>query len=74
MVDPTGAGDSFAGGMMGYITATDDHSFAGIKKAIAYGTMVASFNIEDFSLNRLESLKREDIDHRLEVFRQMLQF
>lgn len=74
VVDPTGAGDSFAGGMMGYITATDDHSFAGIKKAIAYGTMVASFNIEDFSLNRLESLKREDIDHRFEVFRQMLQF
>lgn len=74
VVDPTGAGDSFAGGMMGYITATDDHSFAGIKKAIAYGTMVASFNIENFSLTRLETLKREDIDHRIDVYRQMLQF
>ncbi|QQE11103.1 sugar kinase [Planctomycetota bacterium] len=70
--DPTGAGDSFAGGMMGYLTAADDISFATLRKAIAYGTVVASFNIEDFSLGRMETLKRDELDSRYESFCGML--
>lgn len=72
VIDPTGAGDSFAGGMMGHLAATGDLSFQSIRKAIAYGTIVASFNIESFSLGRLETIKRADIDHRLAEYQAML--
>ncbi len=72
VVDPTGAGDSFAGGMMGYLAATGDISFDSIRKAIAYGTIVASYNIECFSLERLDSLTRQDINQRLAVYSKML--
>ncbi len=72
--DPTGAGDSFAGGMMGYLTKTKDLSFDGFKKAMAYGTVVASFAVEDFSLDRLRELTDEEIEKRYEEFQQMLKF
>ena len=62
--DPTGAGDSFAGGMMGYLASVDDISSETVKRAILYGTVMASFNIEDFSLRRFESLTRNEIDER----------
>jgi sugar/nucleoside kinase (ribokinase family) len=66
--DPTGAGDSFAGGVMGYLAFRDDCSFSTLKKAMVYGTLVASFNVEDFSLNRFKALKREEIDERYASF------
>lgn len=66
--DPTGAGDSFAGGVMGYLAAKEDLSFASLKKAMVYGTLVASFNIEDFSLERFKRLTREEIDGRYDEF------
>ncbi|MEO0586339.1 MAG: PfkB family carbohydrate kinase [Planctomycetota bacterium] len=73
VVDPTGAGDSFAGAMMGHFAATDgDTSLANLKKALTYGTVVASFNIEDFSLNRMRGLKRDEIDRRYAEFAAML--
>ena len=73
VVDPTGAGDSFAGGMMGYLAANGDTSAAAIRRAMAYGTIVASFNIESFSLNRMKEIDKNDIDARLKEYRQMLE-
>ncbi len=72
VVDPTGAGDSFAGGMMGYIAETGDASLKNLRRAMAYGTVVASYNIESFSLNRLQEIDRKDIDSRLKEFSGML--
>src|ERR1043165_8458601 len=65
VVDPTGAGDSFAGGMMGYLaTQGGSISLATIKRALAFGTVVASFTISDFSLGGLQSATRDQIDER----------
>lgn len=72
VVDPTGAGDTFAGGMMGQLAHSGDLSLAGVRQAMAYGTIVASFNIESFSLGRLEQITRDDIDQRLTQFQNML--
>ncbi len=75
VVDPTGAGDSFAGGMMGYLAAGDTRkppTLAALRKAMAYGTVVASFNIEAFSLERLLQLSRADLDDRLAAYTRML--
>ena len=72
VVDPTGAGDSFAGGMMGHLAATNDLSLGNLKKAMAYGTVVASFNIEAFSLGRLEEISRADLDQRYTEYAAML--
>jgi len=66
--DPTGAGDSFAGGMMGYLASVGYVSQMELKRAIAYGTICASFDVEDFSLNRLRQIDREDIDQRYREF------
>ena len=72
VVDPTGAGDSFAGGMMGYLAGTRDYSINGIRRAMAYGTMVASYNIEAFSLDRLRQINRDHLDERLNQYRGMI--
>ena len=77
VVDPTGAGDSFAGGMMGHLASTDaagdrDLDLHELRRAMAYGTVVASFTIESFSLDRLDSVTRPDVDRRFDAFRQML--
>ncbi|RKY24441.1 MAG: sugar kinase [Planctomycetota bacterium] len=74
VVDPTGAGDCFAGGMMGYIAEQDDFSSQTLRKAIAYGTVVASLELEDFSLNKLAVITRADIDARLKEYRQLIEF
>jgi len=58
--DPTGAGDSFAGGLMGHLARIGKHDFASLRRAMAYGTVVASFTVEDFSLRRLERLRLGD--------------
>jgi sugar/nucleoside kinase (ribokinase family) len=74
VTDPTGAGDSFAGGMMGSLAEQNDFSPRALKKALAYGTVVASFTVEDFSLDRLRQIDRGDIEHRLLQYRRMLDF
>lgn len=74
VTDPTGAGDSFAGGMMGYLAGADRLDLAAIKRALAYGTIVASFNIESFSLDRLRELSRHDIDQRLNEYSDIIRF
>lgn len=72
--DPTGAGDTFAGGFMGYLTKTDDISFDNMKKAIVYGSAMASFCVEEFSIDRLKKLDQEQIDKRVEAFRMLMAF
>jgi cytidine kinase len=74
VVDPTGAGDSFAGGMMGYLAEQGNFEPATLKQAMAYGTVVASFCVEDFSLDRLRQIDRASIDRRMNEYRQMLTF
>ncbi|MFI5398204.1 MAG: PfkB family carbohydrate kinase [Candidatus Binatia bacterium] len=66
--DPTGAGDSFAGGFMGELARSGDTSEAGLRRAIVYGSVVASFVVEDFGLNRLRSVTKDEIDHRYRQF------
>lgn len=72
--DPTGAGDSFAGGFLGYLAESNDVSEAGLRKAIVYGSVVASFTVEDFSLRRLQSLTRDDIEQRYRQFVSLTKF
>ncbi len=72
--DPTGAGDTFAGGVMGYLASTGDVSPAGIRKAIVYGSVVASFTVEAFSLDRLRTLTRDDIERRYRQFVSLTSF
>ncbi|HMP01015.1 MAG TPA: PfkB family carbohydrate kinase [Gemmatales bacterium] len=74
VVDPTGAGDSFAGGMMGYLAADGSGAPGSLRRAIAYGSVVASITVEDFGLESLKRAHRADIDHRLEDYRKMLAF
>ncbi|HSW46380.1 MAG TPA: PfkB family carbohydrate kinase [Phycisphaerae bacterium] len=70
--DPTGAGDSFAGGMMGYLTTRPDLGFDTLRNALARGTVAASFTIEDFSMARIEKVTRADLDRRLQEYAGML--
>ncbi|MBI5078814.1 sugar kinase [Candidatus Saganbacteria bacterium] len=72
--DPTGAGDSFAGGFMGYLAKTDNLAEANLRKAIVIGSVMASFNVEDFSLDRLRRLKHKEIVRRFEEFRGFSEF
>jgi len=72
--DPTGAGDTFAGGFMGYLANTGDLSKEGIRQAIVFGSVMASFNVEDFSLNRLRTLEYSEIDERYRSFKAMTHF
>ena len=74
VVDPTGAGDSFAGGMMGFLAEQADFEPATLKRAMAYGILVASYNVEDFSLDRMKQVERSDIDNRLVQYERMLSF
>ena len=74
VLDPTGAGDSFAGGMMGHLAALGRFDAQALKEALAYGVVTASFTVEDFSLDRLETLSRHDLDGRLADYRRMLTF
>lgn len=74
VVDPTGAGDSFAGAMMGHLAAADRFDAATLRKAIAYGTVTASLELEDFSLNKLLRTTRPEIDARLKEFQELSGF
>jgi sugar/nucleoside kinase (ribokinase family) len=74
VVDPTGAGDSFAGGMMGYLASKGNFEPRTLKEALAYGILTASFTVEDFSLDRLKQIERPDLERRMEDYRRMLSF
>jgi sugar/nucleoside kinase (ribokinase family) len=74
VIDPTGAGDSFAGAMMGYLAQHDDFEPATLKTAMAYGILVASFNVEGFGLERMQQITRDDIEQRMAAYRKMLSF
>lgn len=69
--DPTGAGDSFAGGFMGYLSKVNKVNDQTVRKALLYGSIMASFTVEDFSVNRFLKLKKEDIEARCERFREL---
>jgi sugar/nucleoside kinase (ribokinase family) len=73
--DPTGAGDSFAGGFFGYLDGVDgDLDESNLRRAMGYGTVLASFNVEEFGTERVSRLDREEIDERFEALRRMTQF
>lgn len=72
--DPTGAGDTFAGGMMGYLAKTRDTSFENIKAAIIYGSAMASFCVEKFGITRLTELKSAEISQRVQEFVHLVKF
>ena len=72
--DPTGCGDSFAGGFIGYLAKTDDISETNLRKAVVYGSVIASFNAEDFSLERMKTLSNEEIENRFKEFVEMREF
>jgi cytidine kinase len=74
VVDPTGAGDSFAGGMMGYLATQGSFSMPTLRRALAFGTVLASFTISDFSLAGLQATDREKIDQRWQVYKQAMSF
>jgi sugar/nucleoside kinase (ribokinase family) len=72
--DPTGAGDTFAGGFVGYIDSTKDFSFDGMKSAIVIGSAIASFCVEKFGTTRLKELTKNDIDERVQQFVELVNF
>jgi sugar/nucleoside kinase (ribokinase family) len=72
--DPTGAGDSFAGGMMGHLARTGDITDSGLRRAIVYGSVVASFTVEDFGVKRLSELSLPEIEERYQRFVQLTDF
>lgn len=72
--DPTGAGDSFAGGFMGFLTRSPRLGQSDVRKAVVYGSILASYNVESFSLKRLVSLRWPEIQERYKIFRDMTRF
>jgi sugar/nucleoside kinase (ribokinase family) len=72
--DPTGAGDTFAGGMMGYMARTKEINFDTLKTALIYGSAMASFCVEDFSLTKLKTLDQYKVNERLEAFKSLTHF
>ena len=72
--DPTGAGDTFAGGFAGYLTKTGDYSFENLKKAVIYGSALASFSVEKFGTERMTNLKKEELYERIVQFKNLTQF
>ena len=74
VADPTGAGDSFAGGLMGHLAASGRHDAATLRQAVIYGSVMASFNVEDFSLSRLLRLTRAEVDERFRHLTALMHF
>jgi len=74
VVDPTGAGDSFAGGFLGYLAQSDNLDNRSMRNAIIYGSTIASFVVEDFSFKRLVDLTQDQIDQRFTLFKDMVSF
>jgi sugar/nucleoside kinase (ribokinase family) len=74
VIDPTGAGDSFAGGFLGYLATCSRLTNLNFRKAVAYGSIVASFAVESFSFRRLQEINRQQIDMRYQQFRKITYF
>jgi sugar/nucleoside kinase (ribokinase family) len=72
--DPTGAGDSFAGGFMGFLAKSGSLTEGSIRQAVVYGSVMASFNVESFSLDRLKSLRPDEVEARYRAFRDLTHF
>ncbi len=72
--DPTGAGDTFAGGFCGYLSKTENISFENMKNAIIYGSNLASFCVEKFGTERMQELTKEEVKKRLQAFKELTQF
>ncbi|PHR87353.1 MAG: sugar kinase, partial [Leeuwenhoekiella sp.] len=72
--DPTGAGDTFAGGFAGYLASSGDYSFENMKRAIIHGSNLASFCVEKFGTERMQQLRPEEIETRLHKFKALTQF
>ena len=72
--DPTGAGDTFAGGFSGYLASTEDYSFENMKRAIIYGSALASVTVEKFGTDSLNELTKERLDERLKRFQDLISF
>ena len=72
--DPTGAGDTFAGGFSGYLAKTEDVSFDNMKSAVIYGSNLASFCVEKFGTERMENLQIDEVQDRLKIFKDLTQF
>ena len=72
--DPTGAGDTFAGGFIGYLASTNDISFDNMKRAIIFGSAMASFCVEKFGTERLQNLSAKDVENRVQQFIDLVQF
>jgi sugar/nucleoside kinase (ribokinase family) len=74
VVDPTGAGDTFAGGFMGWVAKTGDTSFENMKRAVVYGSAMASFCVEKFGIERLKGLTTGMISKRVQQFADLVHF
>ncbi len=74
LYDPTGAGDSFAGGLFGYLAACEEFTPQAMRRAMVYGSAVASFSVEKFSIERLRELQREEIEERFNHFQEITRF
>ncbi|MGI0016180.1 MAG: PfkB family carbohydrate kinase, partial [Nitrososphaera sp.] len=74
IVDPTGAGDSFAGGFLGHIARKDRIDFATMKEAVIYGNVMGSFVVEDFGVKRLLAITIDDVEERYKKYRTLVQF
>ena len=74
VIDPTGAGDTFAGGFMGYLAKTQDFTPDNLKRAVVYGSVTASYNVEDFSLGRLKTVQYQELEHRYRQFQKLIAF
>ena len=74
VIDPTGAGDTFAGGSMGYIAQQDSTDFEILKKAVIHGSVVASYTCEEFGVDRIALVSQEEIDRRYKAFVDLSRF
>jgi sugar/nucleoside kinase (ribokinase family) len=72
--DPTGAGDSFAGGFMGYLSSQQHLNEAAMRRAMIFGSVMASFNVEEFGVARVRKLTHDEINERFRAFKQMTHF
>ena len=72
--DPTGCGDSFGGGFIGYLAKIKSHSERDLRRAVVYGSVLASFTAEEFSINKLTKISHEDIEERFNVMKEIREF
>jgi sugar/nucleoside kinase (ribokinase family) len=72
--DPTGAGDTFAGGFVGHLCATKDYSFENMKRAVIIGSAMASFCVEKFGTERMDGLSKDEVNRRISEFVDLVQF